>query len=165
MAHSLGYGHGRFPLQQYDGDQKESEWFSNRKREKNFVAAVTIVFGAVLIVLGLLGYFTSESRSITALIPAFFGIVFSVLGVLGRQDSLRKHVMHGAAALALIGFIIPAVMGIPKLITFRWGGDVKPPNAAIFQTVMAALCAVFLGLCIRSFIMARRARMQNPKPS
>ena len=127
------------------------------------MAAVTIVFGMALIFLGLLGYFTSEGRSITALIPAFFGIVFGILGVMGRKDSLRKHVMHGAAALALIGFIIPAVMGIPKLITFLWGGEVKHPNAAILQTVMAALCAVFLGLCIRSFVMARRARMQNPE--
>lgn len=121
---------------------------------------VTIVFGILLIDLGLFGYVTAESKSITALIPAFFGNVFAILGVLSQKDQLRKHVMHLAVVLGLIGIIVPAIRGIPSLISYLSGGEVKHPNAAILQTVMAAMCAVFVGLCIRSFIVARRARIQ-----
>ena len=121
---------------------------------------VTVGFGLFLILVGLLGYFTSESHSPTALIPAAFGLIFVILGVLARKDNLRKHVMHAAAALGLIGCISAAMRCVPTWMTLADGGEVKLPHALIAQTVMALTCALFVGLCVKSFMNARRARAQ-----
>lgn len=121
---------------------------------------VTIVFGIIMIVLGAVFYFDTEAK--TALIPAFAGIVFVLLGVLGFKEGLRKHVMHAAAALGLLGVVVPGAMGIPKLIKHLTGGEVERPAAAIEQSLFALICLVFVVLCVRSFIAARRARAQNP---
>jgi hypothetical protein len=119
---------------------------------------VTIGFGIFLIVVGLVGYGSSETHAPTALIPAGFGVVLALLGVLALKDSLRKHAMHLAAMVGLIGLLGAAGMGVPKLITMLSGGNVERPLAVISQVVMAAACLVFVGLCVKSFIDARRAR-------
>jgi hypothetical protein len=120
---------------------------------------VTVAFGLFLILVGLAGYFTSESQNpSTALIPAGFGLVLVLLGVLALKDRLRKHAMHAAAALGLLGFLGAAGMSVPKLLTLATGGDVERPRAVVAQTIMALTCALFVGLCVKSFIHARRAR-------
>jgi hypothetical protein len=126
------------------------------------VAPVTIGFGVVMILLGVGGYVITDRHSYTALIPAGFGIVLVVLGFLAFKDHLRKHVMHGAAALALIGFIMTAAR-LPYGTIFA-GGPFERPVAVGEQAIMAGLCALFVGLCVRSFIAARRARnSKTPK--
>jgi hypothetical protein len=115
--------------------------------------------GAVLILLGLGGYVSTGREHPTALIPAYFGAAFFALGWLGRNDRLRKHVMHAAAALALIGFLVPGIMAVPKLVKLASGNEVERPRAVVLQAVMAVLCGVFVGLCVRSFITARKARL------
>jgi len=115
-----------------------------------------IVTGLLLIGLGAWGYLGAEPehRSVTALIPAGFGVALLLLGLLARKESLRKHAMHAAAALGLIGLVGAAVMVVRKLA--REGNlDGRGPTA---QLAMAVLCAVFVGLCVNSFIQARRAR-------
>ena len=59
---------------------------------------VTIAFGAILIALGLHGYFDSPDPepSLTALIPVPFGAVLAVCGIIARNPKLRMHVMHAA---------------------------------------------------------------------
>jgi hypothetical protein len=114
--------------------------------------------GIALIILGVGGYFGTGQTSLTALIPAGFGLVFLILGFLARKDQLRKHAMHAAAALGLVGCVVPAVMGIPKLVRLASGQEVERPGAAISQSIMAVICGVFVVLCVRSFIAARRAR-------
>ena len=39
------------------------------------------------------------------------------------------------------------------------GGEVQRPAAAVSQSIMAMLMGIFVGLCVRSFIEARRARI------
>src|SRR4029079_19103773 len=128
-----------------------------RAKEYLPVASTTTVFGLLLIVLGLAGYFGSGRQSPTALIPALFGLLFVLLGAMARNARLRMHAMHGAALLSLIGFAA-TVPGVVKLV--RWAGGTAParPAAVISQSVMAGLMLVFLVLCVRSFVAARRAR-------
>lgn len=121
------------------------------------VAKVTIGFGVLLVLLGLGSYAGSGMVSPTALIPAGFGLVFVVLGVVALKEHLVKHAMHGAAALALIGFIATA-KGLLGIATIATGGTVERPGAVEAKAAMAAMCAVFLVLCVNSFIQARRAR-------
>jgi hypothetical protein len=119
------------------------------------LANKTIGIGVALILLGLIGYFATGAVSVTALIPAFFGIVLALLGWLARDDKRRKLVMHIAVVVGLLGFA-GSVSGIPKLIRMLGGAEIARPAAAISQSVMAALTGVFIVLCVKSFIDARR---------
>ena len=119
---------------------------------------IAIGYGISLILLGLVGYFATGGESPTALIPAAFGAIALVLGLLARKESLRKHVMHAAALLGLVG-AAGAARGLPGF--FRWisCGEVERPPAVISQTVMVVLSLVFVALCVKSFIDVRRSRV------
>jgi hypothetical protein len=128
---------------------------------------ITVGMGIFLIVLGVGGYglsvagMLSGKTSWTALIPAFAGVLFLILGALAvAKPQLNKHLMHVAATLALLAFVF-TVGGIVKLI--RYGaGNIPPENARPFawivQGIMAVTMLIFIVLCVRSFIAARRAR-------
>lgn len=114
--------------------------------------STTIVFGLLLTILGLCGYFLTGTSSFTALIPAAFGLLLMSLGFIARAPGARKHAMHAAAAVALVGFIGAL---IPLL---RTPAGVRPAIAVFSQVTMAMLSAAFVVLCIKSFRAARRAR-------
>jgi hypothetical protein len=118
---------------------------------------LTIVFGVLSIVLGMAGFVMTGMEHFTALIPAGFGVIFVILGGVATQPTARKHAMHGAAMLALIGFL-GTFMSWIKLIRWASGTEPERPAAVVAQAIMAALMVVFLVLCVRSFIQARRAR-------
>ena len=118
---------------------------------------LTIAFGLILIALGVIGYFATGRQSPTALIPAFAGALFLVLGVVARSAGARKHAMHAAAALAVLGFL-GTVPGLIKFFRMLGGAEVARPAAVRSQAVMAVLCVIFVILCVRSFMAARRAR-------
>jgi uncharacterized membrane protein len=115
------------------------------------MASTTIVFGIVLMLLGVVGYAMTRT-SMTALIPSLFGLLLVILGFLARSESLRKHAMHAAAAVALVGCIGAL---IPLL---RTPDGARPAIAVFSQIAMVVLTAMFVALCVRSFIAARRAR-------
>jgi hypothetical protein len=115
---------------------------------------VSIIFGGLLIAVGLGGYFGTGTSSVTALIPAFVGGLLAVLGVVALKESLLKHAMHAAALLGLIGFLAAAGRFVPKALQ---GADLREP-ALLCTGAMALLCAAFVGCCVNSFIQARRRR-------
>ena len=119
---------------------------------------VTIAYGTALIVLGVGVYFQTGLKSLTALIPAAFGLPVVVLGVLARKERLLKHAMHGAAMLAVLG----AVGTSPGLVRFLQrtlgGAETDRPVADMAQAAMFALSAIFVVLCVRSFIAMRRSQ-------
>jgi hypothetical protein len=111
--------------------------------------------GLALILVGIAGYvwgMLGDRASVTALIPAFFGLVIALLGAFAKSnESLRKHLMHGALLVALIGFIVPAY----RLLSM--GGAISLTPAVVSQAAMALLCLMFLVLGIQSFVNARRS--------
>lgn len=117
----------------------------------------TVSFGVILIVLGIAGYFGTGMVSLTALIPAAFGLVLLVLGVVARDPAKRKHAMHFAAMIGVLGFLGSA-RGLVKLGAIMTGQPVERQNAVIAQAVMAILMLIFTAMCIRSFVQARRGR-------
>lgn len=122
------------------------------------MASLTILFGVLMILLGVGGYFLTGRQSWTALIPAIVGVVFILLGAAARDARYRMHAMHAAAALALLGFVAMIPGGIVPLI--KWAGGTEParPAAVVSRCLLAGLLLVFLVLCVRSFIRARRER-------
>ena len=115
--------------------------------------ALAINFGRLLVFIGILGYgwgLLGASTSLTALIPAVFGVVLLVLGHLAHsKENLRKHLMHAAVLVALLGFIAAAGRLISK---FR---DIELSAPFISQIAMALVCLAFVLLSIRSFMNAR----------
>jgi len=115
-----------------------------------------ILFGRLLIVLGVIGYgytmFYTEKPALTSLIPAIFGLILMILGHLANaKESLRKHLMHAAVIVGLIGFAVPLVQIIRGISNFSF--DFK----AFLLISMTVLCLSFVILCINSFISARKA--------
>ncbi len=140
------------------------------------MARVTMVFGVVLILLGLGAYglglagMMGNKASPTALIPSAFGLLLLILGAVGAaKPSLNMHVMHAAVLVGLLGCLASAGMGIPKLI--KYATDSLPPDAPVrvgawwTQTIMAVILAAFVVMCVRSFIAARRARKLEATPT
>jgi uncharacterized membrane protein len=119
-----------------------------------------ILFGSLLTLLGLVTYFAAvlgwiaARPSPTALIPAVAGVLLIFLGALALRPGMRKHMMHAAAMIALLGVIAP----VGRLISTAIQRGITASPAVISQLLMAILCAIFLCLCIRSFVMIRRQR-------
>lgn len=118
----------------------------------------TILFGVVLIVLGIVGYIATGAVSVTALIPSFFGGVLALLGWLALNEKYRRHAMHIAVVVGLLGFLGTArgLAALPRLVSDA--GGVERPAAVVAQAIMAILMIVYVALGVRSFIAARRAR-------
>lgn len=116
----------------------------------------SIVSGILLILVGIAGYAFSlidGNKSWTALIPAAFGVVLIAFGAAAKSnESLRKHLMHAAVLVGLIGFLIPAWRLISKF------NDLTVSLAVLSQAAMALICLFFVILCVQSFINARRER-------
>ena len=108
-----------------------------------------------MILLGIAGYgygLYAGNASLTALIPAAFGVVIMVCGHAAQiAEGARKHLMHVAVTVGLLGFIIPAVRLAGKI------GELTLSAAVVSQLLMIVLCLTFVVLCVRSFINARRA--------
>lgn len=127
--------------------------------------STAITFGLLLILLGLgaFGYAYSTlppgeptTRVITALIPAAFGIVLALLGFAAKsKENLRKHLMHVAVIVGLLGFLgtVSSVLKLPAL----FAGTAERPAAVAVQFITAILCLIFVALCVKSFIDARRS--------
>jgi hypothetical protein len=116
------------------------------------MATTTSLFAVILLLLGIGSYLLTGRVSATALIPAYFGAVLGLLGNLARRDHLRKHAMHAAAMVGLLG------MAGALYSLFRAPLGSRSVIAEGSQALMAGLMAAFLVLCVRSFIAARRAR-------
>lgn len=142
------------------------------------MALPTIIIGLLLVAVGYWGYEqpvrlkptndttvavlpgdelkTEQPKSKTALIPAFFGLGLIVLGALSTVDGLRKHVMHLAAMVGLLG-AVGGLYPIVKQAKTDDGIDFGSPSA-ISSLAMVGLCALFVFLCVKSFINVRKAR-------
>src|SRR5687767_10140117 len=116
--------------------------------------STSIACGTLLVLIGILGYangLMTERASLTALIPAAFGVVLLLLGVFARiREGLRKHLMHAAVVIALLGFIMTAGRLISRVSELTYSA------AVVSQVSMALVCLLFVILAIKSFADARR---------
>ena len=78
--------------------------------------STTRLVGIVLMVIGILSYLLTGRTSVTALIPAFFGAIFVILAYVARNEAVRRHVMHVAVALGLLGVLGTLGRAIPAVL-------------------------------------------------
>lgn len=123
------------------------------------MAKLTIFFGVVLIVLGVWGFVATGSAHPTALIPAWIGLALAVAGALARTGDAKQRMlwMHVAVTVGLLGFLGAGSRAIVEMVKAH-GAPLAQPVAVEDQAAMAAICLVFVLLCVRSFIAARRTR-------
>ena len=126
------------------------------------MAKVTIAFGVLLILLSAVAYtmLGQHSHGIHSLIPGLFGLLLVVLGYLAETPVAKKRrlFMHIAVTVGLLGFLgtIPGIIGVVQMAS---GHFVARPDAAKVQAIMGSLCLIYVLLCVRSFVSARRARL------
>jgi sulfite exporter TauE/SafE len=118
---------------------------------------LTIIYGALLIILGLAGYFGTDTTSPTPLIPVAMGIILLALGLLAyRGGNLRKYALQLATVLSILGFLgtLPglwnlfrAAMGVPPSITM---------TATIYRSIMALLSLAYFIYAFKAFMNAKR---------
>ena len=123
------------------------------------MAIPTMITGLLLIVIGIFGYTSQDPTgrvSITAGIPAMLGVAIGICGLISLSDKYRKHAMHFAATLGLIGAAgspYPIVKMVIKGVEFELT-DPKIITAACSTIV----CLAFVVLCANSFVQVRKAR-------
>jgi hypothetical protein len=124
------------------------------------MAKVTIAFAVVFIALGLVGFIGTGSVHYTALIPAALGLLLGIFGALSLSPDAgrRKLFMHINVTLGLLGFL-GTIMGLIQWFQMLGGSVVKNPPATESKAAMAFLCLIYVILCVRSFIAARKARL------
>ena len=126
------------------------------------MAKVTIIFGALLVILGLVGYFGTGSVHLTALIAAAWGVALGIGGFLAisPSESRRKIFMHinvTIGALGCIGAFVSALYGYVHARSLGYDPDMLAFSAKLAAVI---LLLVYVTLCVRSFINARRTRQE-----
>jgi hypothetical protein len=125
------------------------------------MAKVTLVFAALLIILGLVGFFGTGSQHYTALIPTWFGLALGICGffAISPSEARRKLFMHINVTIGLLGFLGAAWRAIQSYGHARSEG-IEPDRIALSaQGTMAVLLLVYVALCVKSFVDARRTRL------
>ena len=123
------------------------------------MAKVTICFGVVLIVIGILGFEATGSVHMSALIPTWTGLALTVSGVLARTENAKRRTlwMHVAAVVGLLGFLGAGPRAIAVYIHAH-GSPLAYPVAVADEALLAVICLVYVLLCVWSFIAARSSR-------
>jgi hypothetical protein len=110
-----------------------------------------------------LGFWLALGRTeIAALHPAGIGILLILSGALANTENPKKRMlwMHIAVTLGLIGFL---TTGIRAGIALAKGTAMSiNPLGFEERTAIAVICLVYVALCVRSFITARRGRVAAP---
>ena len=122
------------------------------------MANISILFGALLIILGCAGYVLTGSSHPTALIPIYFGLPLVVFGFLAKSpiESRRKLYMHINVTVGLLGFLGAVGSAIHAYGHARSLGVDPDMRAITCQLIMAALTFIYVNMCVRSFIAARQ---------
>ena len=130
------------------------------------MAKIAIVFGILVALVGVVGYI--ETHFWHAFIPVVLGILLILLGIVANTENLKRRMlaMHIAVTLGLLGFLgtIPGLIAMGGYLAGHHQAEVAGiavghKLAAEVQSATSILCLIFVLLCVRSFIAARRARV------
>ena len=121
---------------------------------------VTIGFGLMLCGLSAaVLLLKQEFKMGTWLIPSVVGLPLIVLGLIATMNAAsKKHGLHAAVAIALLGGLLALGQGISQAVQWMVSGKEILPLAAGMIWAMTVICFAFVGLCVQSFIAARKAR-------
>ena len=119
-------------------------------------ARVSVIYGVILVVFAVLISLISGSDSLTSYIPAMLGLPILILGLIAVwAPSKQKLVMHINVVIGLVIFlaglsVIPSLVSVVNLNTNLW--------ANVSKLFMSLTGALYLTICVKSFIFIRRKR-------
>jgi hypothetical protein len=134
------------------------------------MAKLAMVFGVLIALVGVGGYI--ETHFWHALIPVVLGFLLVFLGLLANTEDVKRRMlaMHIAVTVGLLGFL-GTIPGLIAMVGFLTGTHQETASehievgtlsvhklAAEVQSATSVLCLIFVLLCVRSFVAARRAR-------
>jgi hypothetical protein len=123
------------------------------------MAKLTIVFGVLLVLLGVIGFVATGNAHPTSLIPSGLGVVFILFGVFANTPDPKKRMlwMHISVTVALLVFLgtIPADI---QAIRLSHGTEYPHPAAVLEKAAMSLLSLLYVLFCVRSFVNARVRR-------
>jgi len=126
------------------------------------MSSISVVFGILLNIVGLVGFFGTGAAHPTALIPCALGILLIICGLLARNEKIRMHVMHVAVLVGLLGFgATVSSYGLIFAVLKQTAGE--KTNSSIAKMATALLCGLFVARCIQSFVEARVLKKQGKK--
>ena len=117
-------------------------------------AKIGIFTGIILIAISLLGKFISGTESMTVFIPAFVGGPILLSSLLALNPKMLKLGMHISALFGLLGFLAAAMPVTKQLVK----GEFVWKLSTYLMVSMIFVCGVFVVLCIKSFIDARKLK-------
>lgn len=129
------------------------------------MSKLAVVFGILIALVGVAGYVATHFWH--AFIPVVLGALLIVFGVVANTENVKRRMvaMHIAATLGVLGFLgtIPGLVALAGYLAGNQpasvgGIAVGHRMAAEVQSATSILCLIFVVLCVRSFITARRAR-------
>ena len=129
-----------------------------KEDEETVMAKLTMVFGVLLVVVSL-GFWVAMGRvDSAALHPAGLGVLLVLCGALANTENSKRRMlwMHLAVTVGLVGFLITGVRAVIQVVK---GTTAVNPAAFEERAVVALICLLFVALCVRSFISARRSRV------
>jgi uncharacterized YccA/Bax inhibitor family protein len=125
---------------------------------------LSVMTGIILIALGLVAYLNPAPLGVgkdglpatsghpTSLTPVGVGAILLVAGLLAMaKPGARKHAMHLAAVAALVG----TIGGLVPVILRKFNFEEVAVKVGLGMSVFSA---IFLAMCVNSFIQARKAR-------
>ena len=127
-------------------------------KPSDFMPNLTLGYGVFLVVWGIAVGLLSTTDSLTRFIPCVPGAGLVVSGVLAKSNpEQRKLWMHVAVVLGLLS----ALLGTRFFMVMGDGLD----YASGSQLMLFLTGSAYTGLCVRSFIQARKARLGEASSS
>ncbi len=124
------------------------------------MAKLTIVFGVLLVIVGVTGCVLTGSHYPTALIPGLIGLLLAASGVIALTPDAKRRMlwMHIAVTVGMLGFLgtLKSAYDVTRLAR---GVEYTHPIAVEEKAMTCLLCLIFVAFCIRSFVEARRTRI------
>ncbi len=124
------------------------------------MAKMTIGFGVLLVVVGVVGFVLTGSAHPTALIPTWIGVVLAVCGGLALTEDAKRRMlwMHVAVTVGLLGFL-GTIKSAVDVFRLAHGAYFEHPIAVEEKAATCLICMIFVAFCVRSFVEARRVKV------
>lgn len=131
---------------------------------------LSVMFGIILTALGTVAYFNPAPLGVgkngepatpghpSALSPVAVGLILIAAGVISMKGKdARRHAMHAASAVAFLGTVGGLVPVILRKFNFQ-------EVAVKVGLGMAVFSAIFLALCVNSFVQIRILKRRAAQP-
>lgn len=118
---------------------------------------LTFITGAILVVVGVVGYAVAANPHWTAFIPSLIGVLLLISGAVAVKNLMAG--IHMALLFALIG-ALGMIMPLGSLGDL-FAGEAERPSAVVAALISLIVLVIYLALGIRSFLAARRWKKAN----